>query len=166
MIFKNIILGENVQIDPSSSVNNVKIDDNVKIAKRVSIFGSPDNLVSIGEGCYVGMNSIINGYAASIVIGKYVSFAQNVNIMTDSGPNASTKLQKIFPLVSGKITIGDNSWIGASSIIMPGVSLGKFCVVAANSFVTKSFQDYAVIGGTPAELIRYLTPEEIKNIES
>ncbi|WP_285821452.1 acyltransferase [Duncaniella freteri] len=166
MIFRNIILGENVQIDPSSSINNVQIDDNVKIAKRVSIFGSPDNLAIIGKGCYIGMNTIINGYAAPIVIGKYVSFAQNVNIMTDSGPNASSKLQKIFPLVSGKIKIGDNSWIGASSIIMPGVSLGRFCIVAANSFVTNSFQDYAVIGGTPAKLIRYLTPEEIKNIES
>jgi acetyltransferase-like isoleucine patch superfamily enzyme len=56
--------------------------------------------------------------------------------------------------VIGSVVIGDHSWIGANSVIMPGVKIGRFCVVAANSFVNKSFDDYSVIGGNPARLIR------------
>lgn len=164
MIYSNIVLGEDVQIDSSSSVNNVNIGNKVKIAKRVSAFGSKIKPLIIGEGTYIGMNSILNGYSEQLIIGKYVSIAQNVNIMVDSGPNASEVLQRIYPIKKGSIYIGDHSWIGASAIIMPGVHLGKFCIVAANSFINSSFPDYSIIGGNPAKLIRKITETEIKKI--
>ncbi|MHA7824603.1 acyltransferase [Chryseobacterium arthrosphaerae] len=162
MKISNISIGENVVIDPTTSINNVKIADHVKIAKLCSIYGSENNQLEIGESSYVGMFSILNGFSRKLTIGKHVSIAQNVNIMTDSGPNASEEMQKIFPLISGEVQIGDHSWIGANVVIMPGVTLGKFCVVAANSFVNKSFPDYSMIGGTPAKLIKtLLSPDEI-----
>lgn len=164
MIYSGIKLGKNVDIDPSTSINNVNIGDNVKIAKRGSIFGSKDNPLEIGDGSYIGMNCILNGYARKITIGKNVSIAQNVNMMVDSGPNASTAMQKIFPITTGEITIGDHSWIGASAIIMPGVKLGRFCVVGAGSYVKESFPDYSIIGGCPAKLIRVLSEKEIESI--
>lgn len=154
MKLSNISLGEEVNIDPSTSINNVAIGDHVKIAKFCSIFGSKEKPLKIGRSSYVGMFSILNGYADQLSIGNHVSIAQNVNIMTDSGPNASDEMQKFFPLIKGPVEIGDHSWIGANSIIMPNVTLGKFCVVAANSFVNKSFADFSVIGGNPAKLIK------------
>lgn len=160
MKFANINLGEDVEIDPSSTVNNVLIGDRVKIAKRCSVYGSPENLLEIGANSYVGMNSLLNGYAAKLKIGRNVSIAQNVNIMVDSGPNASPAMQKVFPLEKKAVTIGDNSWIGAGSIIMPGVTLGEYCVVAANSYVSRSFEAFTIIGGNPARLIRTFTEEE------
>lgn len=162
MIFENIILGKNVQIDPSSTINNVEIGDNVKIAKYCSIYGGPHNLLKIGANSYVGMMTILNGYSFELIIGQNVSIAQGVNMMTDSGPNASPFLQKIFPILKGSIHIGDHSWVGTQAIIMPGVNLGKFCVVAANSFVNSSFPDFCVIGGSPARLIRYLDPAQLE----
>ena len=163
MKFANITLGENVEIDPSTSFNNVIIGSNVKIAKRCSLFGSPENILHIGENSYVGMNTIINGFAALVTIGTNVSIAQNVNIMADSGPNASPTLQRIFPIEKAAITIGNHCWIGASAIIMPSVQLGDYCIVAANSYVNKCFPPYSIIGGTPAKLIRTLTQTE-KNL--
>lgn len=160
MKYANIYLGKDVEIDPSSSVNNVIIGDNVRIAKRCSVFGSPDNLLEIGSDSYVGMNSILNGYASKLIIGSNVSIAQNVNIMVDSGPNASLPMQRIFPIVKKPVTIGNHVWIGSGSIIMPGVALGEFCVVAANSYVNESFEPYTIIGGNPARIIRRLTDEE------
>ncbi len=160
MKFANINLGKNVEIDPSSTINNVIIGDNVKIAKRCSVFGSPDNLLEIGPDSYVGMNAILNGFAAKLTIGKNVSIAQNVNIMVDSGPNASPPMQKIFPIVKGPVEIGNHSWIGAGAIIMPDVRLGEYCIVAANSFVRDSFPAFSIIGGSPARLIRTLTEAE------
>ncbi len=160
MKIANIDLGKDVDIDPSSSINNVIIGDQVKIAKRCSIYGSPDNLLEIGNNSYVGMGSVLNGFAARLVIGNNVSIGQNVNIMVDSGPNASPSMQKVFPIEKGPVRIGNNCWIGASAIIMPDVSLGEFCVVAANSYVNKSFPAFSIIGGSPAKLIRSFTEDE------
>lgn len=162
MVFANIQLGTNVEIDSSTSINNVVIHNNVKIARRCSIFGAAGNLLEIGEGSYIGMNTIINGFAAKVTLGTNVSIAQNVNIMADSGPNASPALQRLFPIEKAAITIGNHCWIGTSSIIMPSVQLGDYCIVAANSYVNKSFPSYSIIGGTPAKLLRTLTQTEIK----
>lgn len=166
MIFANIILGAGVQMDPTVSVNNIIIGDNVKIAKYVTAYGGPLNLLEIGNNTYIGMNCILNGYSAKLKIGNNVSLAQNVNLMVDSGPNASSNMQKIYPIVKNEIMIGDHSWIGASAIIMPGVTLGQFCVVAAGSFVVNSFPDYSIIGGTPAKLIRTFSTDEIKQMNN
>jgi acetyltransferase-like isoleucine patch superfamily enzyme len=161
MITSNILLGENVFIEKSSSVNNVKIGKDCRIASNVNIFGSADHLLEIGDSCYIGPGCILEGFNAKVKIGSNVSFAQNINLMSGSGPNGSKRLQNLFPLQKGEVSIGDHSWIGAGVIIMPYVTLGKFCIVAANSFVNKSFEDYSIIGGNPAKLIRMLTAEEI-----
>lgn len=156
MKINNITLKGVAFIDDSSSINNVILGDGVKIAKRCSIFGSEKSILEIGDDTYIGMNSCINGFMANIKIGRNVSIAQNVNIMADSGPNASDEMQKFYPLIYGEINIGDHSWIGANSVILPNVKLGKFCVVASNSMVNDSFDDYSVVGGNPARLIKLL----------
>jgi acetyltransferase-like isoleucine patch superfamily enzyme/2-polyprenyl-3-methyl-5-hydroxy-6-metoxy-1,4-benzoquinol methylase len=160
MIFANIKLGAQVEIEPSSSINNVIIGDHVKIAKRCSIYGGPDNQLELGENSYVGMCSILNGFSAKLKIGKNVSISQFVNIMVDSGPNASPGMLRVFPIVKGPIDIGNDCWIGANAIIMPNVTLGEFSVVASNSFVNKSFPSFSIIGGTPARLLRSFTDVE------
>ena len=53
----------------------------------------------------------------------------------------------------GEIKIGDNCFIGARAIILPGVTLGNECVVAAGAVVTKSYPSGSVLGGNPAKLI-------------
>ena len=161
MITENISLGKNISIDVSASVNNVSIGDNTKIAGNVKIFGSNTQQLRVGKSCYFGPNTIVEGFNAQVRIGDYVSFAQNVNLMSGSGPNASEIMQRIFPIQKGEVTIGNHTWIGASVVIMPKVTLGNYCVVAANSFVNQSFPDYSIIGGTPAKLIRTLTQEQI-----
>lgn len=163
MKYKNIIINGEVEIDPSSmaGLNNVELADGVKIAKNCSLFGGPNNHLEIGETSYVGMNTIMNGYVDKITIGSHVSFGANVYLMVDSGPNASEKLQRLYPVEHGPISIGNHCWIGSETVIMPNVSLGDFCIVAANSFVKQSFPAYSIIGGTPARLIREMTQEEI-----
>lgn len=163
MKYRDIIINGCVEIDPSSmqAMNNVELNDGVKISKNCSLFGGPTNHLEIGTGTYVGMNTIMNGYVDKITIGSNVSFGANVYLMVDSGPNASEKLQRLFPVEHGPITIGDHSWIGSESVIMPGVELGEFCIVAANSFVKQSFPPYSIIGGTPARLLRRMTDDEI-----
>ncbi len=162
MLTSNIHLGKNIRIANDAHVNNIKIGDNTKIAGRVKIFGSEGHQLEIGKNSYVGLNCFIEGFNAKVIIGDHVSIAPNVNVISGSGPNASPAMQKVFGNARGAITIGNHTWIGGNSIIMPAVTLGNYCVVAAGSFVNKSFPDYSIVGGTPAKLIRTLTPSEIE----
>jgi len=53
-----------------------------------------------------------------------------------------------------RVVIGRDAWIGAGSIVLPGVSIGDGAVVAAGSVVTKDVAPYTIVGGTPATLIK------------
>lgn len=53
------------------------------------------------------------------------------------------------------VTIGDDVWIGARVIILPGVTIGQGAILAANAVVTKDVPEYAVVGGNPAKLIKF-----------
>ena len=163
MILSNISLGQGVIVDESSSINNVRLGDHVKIGKRCSVFGSANHLMQIGAYTYIGPNSFVQDYAALLTVGEHVSIAQNVNIMSSSGPNASVLMQRYFPPLQAPVHIGDHCWIGANAVIMPGVTLGEFCVVAANSFVSRSFEPFSVIGGNPARLLRKLDPAVVRS---
>ena len=60
------------------------------------------------------------------------------------------------------VLIQKGAWIGAGAYIMPGVSVGKYAIVAAAAVVTKDVPDYAVVAGTPARVIRMLDPEKFE----
>ena len=164
MIISNIILGENVDIDRSADVNNVRIGNNVLIRRYASVFGTPTHPAIIGSDTKIHIMAFLNGWDAQLIIGDRCDVSQNVQILTGSGPKSS-KMRKAFPVVRGPITIGNDCWIGVDCIIMPNVTLGDFCIVAANSFVKKSFPAYSIIGGNPAKLIRTFTEEEIKKVQ-
>ena len=63
----------------------------------------------------------------------------------------------------GKVTVKKNAWLGMNVTVCPGVTIGQYAVVAAGAIVTKDVPDYAVAGGVPAKVIRYLNPEEMKD---
>lgn len=56
------------------------------------------------------------------------------------------------------IKIGDGTWIGARCTILPNVNIGKGCIIAAGSVVTKDVPDNTMYGGIPAKLIKKLEP--------
>lgn len=84
----------------------------------------------------------------------------SIRFLRDHGPD----YKRFHPNPQrGPISIGHDVWIGQSAAILPGVSLGIGCVVAANSVVTKSFGPYSIIGGNPASLIRMRFEPSIVN---
>jgi acetyltransferase-like isoleucine patch superfamily enzyme len=56
------------------------------------------------------------------------------------------------------VEIGEESFLGVGSVILPGVSLGRRCIVGANSVVTHSMPDYCVCAGAPARVIKNYDP--------
>jgi len=95
-----------------------------------------------------------------ITIGNNVQITDGVCFYTHGGGHV---LRKEIPDYDafGRIVIEDWVYIGAKSIIMPGVTIGEGSLVAAGSVVTKSVHPHSVVGGNPAKFI--CSTEEYKN---
>lgn len=95
-----------------------------------------------------------------IEIGDNVTMAPRVHILCH---DASTK-QFLGYTKIGRVNIGDNVFIGAESVILPGVTIGKNVIVGANSTVTHDIPDNSVVAGSPAKIIctleEYLSKEK------
>lgn len=84
-----------------------------------------------------------------IKIGNNVTLARNVYLLAH---DASTKFSLGYTKI-GKISIGDNVFVGAAVIIMPNVEIGNNVIIGAGSIVTKDIPDNSVMIGAPAKLI-------------
>ena len=88
-----------------------------------------------------------------ITLEDYVRLSFGVSFIThDGGTWAFRDLPEYKDVIKyGRIKIGERTFVGANSIIMPGVTIGKRCVIAAGSVVTKDVPDGMVVGGIPAK---------------
>lgn len=134
---------------------------------------SYDPLISIGDGVYIGRYAYLTA-AQEITISDNCVLSEHVYI-TDlnhgydpaKGPIMSQDIE-----CKGPVRIGSNCFLGYRTVIMPGVTLGPWCIVGANSVVTRSFSPYSMIAGAPAQLVkvyshalgRWVTPEDIEKI--
>src|SRR5690606_15913447 len=102
-------------------------------------------------GCYIQA-------IGKIYIGSYTQIAPNVGIVS-----ANHDLYDSRYHVPKIVTIGKYCWLGMNCIVLPGVKLGDFTIVAAGSIVTKSFENgYCVIGGNPAKVIKLLEHDKCR----
>ena len=96
--------------------------------------------------------------ADTITIGQNSTLAYQVTILTSANPNYPyNKLSELYPPIHAPVTIGDNVWVGARSVILPGVTIGNNVVVAAGSVVTKNIPDNVLVAGVPAIIKRSIS---------
>lgn len=110
----------------------------------------------IGKDVYIGPNLTMTvGYADTniqLTLGDRVSFGPNVTLILATHPNNS-KLRSCIKYPQRKITIGEDSWLGANAIVMPNIVIGKCCIIGAGAVVTHDVPDYAIMAGVPAKQI-------------
>ncbi len=113
-------------------------------------------VVRIGDRCLIGRGSGIVGHF-SIDIGNDVWTGHHVYI-TDQNHGYEDATRPISEQTQPEkaVRIGDGSWLGHGSIVLPGVTIGCHVVVGANSVVTDDLPDYSVAVGAPARVIRQL----------
>lgn len=97
-------------------------------------------------------------------IGNGVGIGPRVTVVINSDPYPSP-LQKIYPKKTLSVNIEKGVWIGAGAIVLPGVTIEKFSVVAAGAVVVKDVPPYSVVAGVPAKTIKKLSAEEISMLE-
>ena len=110
--------------------------------------------IRVGKNLGINSGTYINAIGG-IEFGDYVLIGSNVTISSGKHPLVGSE-PPIFarPSEPLPIIIGDDVWIGAGAVIVPGVTLAKGTVVGANSVITKSTEPYSVMAGVPARLLR------------
>lgn len=108
--------------------------------------------VVIGDYTRIGIHCTVIG---PVCIGSHVNLAQGItvtalnHIFKDSSRRIDEQGVSTKPVV-----IGDDVWIGANAVILPGVTIGSHCVVAAGAVVTKDVPNHTLVGGIPAKVIK------------
>jgi acetyltransferase-like isoleucine patch superfamily enzyme len=97
--------------------------------------------VEVGDGC---------------VFSDYVYISDNSHGLNPQGGGIMAQALES----KGPVKIGSHCFLGYRVAIMPGVTLGDWCVVGTNSVVTKSFPAYSMIAGSPAKLLKVYSPEK------
>ena len=125
-----------------------------------------ENVVHVGEYSYGELNIVSFDNKTKLIIGKYVSIAQNVKFLLDVEHHTDCLMTYPFKVKillekepetfsKGNIIVDDDVWIGYGATIMSGVHIGQGAVIAAGAIVTKDIPPYAIVGGVPAKIIKY-----------
>lgn len=122
---------------------NRKIKGGVRSIEELKACG-----VTIGENCYVYGN-IDHGHEYLVSMGNKVTLATGSSILTH---DASTKRILGYSKI-GRVDIGDNVFIGAGTIVLPGIRIGNNVVIGAGSVITKNIPDNSIAVGNPAKVI-------------
>ncbi len=114
--------------------------------------------ISIGDNSGLGLNCRVAG---PLSIGNDVMMAPNVSIYTQNHETENIyRPMRLQTAEKKKVTIGNDVWIGANAIILPGVTVGDGAIIAAGAVVTKDVPEFAVVGGNPAKIIKTRTQKE------
>jgi acetyltransferase-like isoleucine patch superfamily enzyme len=132
------------------------LEDNARISSGCTFLLDYENLImkknsEINKGCFLLLRD-------KFILGENSTLAYNVSIYTSANPNGpKNKLSKIYPKKQAPIIIGDNVWVGANSVILPGVTIGDYSVIAAGSVVNKDVPSGYLYGGVPSKMIKKLS---------
>lgn len=137
----------------------IKTGTNIQRNTRIVIDGGELN---IGEGCSFGEDNIINVFS-KVVFGNRVltadrvSFISNIHSYENIGIPICDQETK-----SGTIEIGDGTWFGINSTVLPNTVIGRNCVIAAHAVVKGIFPDNCVIAGVPGKVIKIYNKDKDK----
>ena len=171
---RNVTFGVNVVLRHPQKIfidDNVVIDDNCVLDAK----GSTNRGIIIGDGVFLGRNTILNCKNGDIVLGENANFGFNCHIFSASlveiGKNALIAAYTYFvggdhtfsrvdiaplfqPRTSKGIVVGDNVWLGAGVVVQDGVTIGRDVIIGSNAVVNRDIPDYTIAVGVPAKVIK------------
>ena len=140
-----IRIGKDTMIGPHVAMSAGMVEGQECIAETV---------VRIGDRCLIGRGSGIVGHL-SVTIGNDVWTGHHVYITDQNhGYEDVSRPISLQSQPERAVSIGDGSWLGHGTVVLPGVTIGRHVAVGANSVVTRDIPDYSVAVGNPARVIK------------
>ena len=124
---------------------------NVNIEHGVFFASGRD--IEIGDNSGLGLNCRVTG---PLKIGNDVMMGPDVMIFTQNHETIRLDIpMRLQTAPKRAVEIGDDVWIAARVIILPGIKIHKGAIIGAGAVVTKDVPEYAVVGGNPARIIKF-----------
>jgi acetyltransferase-like isoleucine patch superfamily enzyme len=149
-------IGEGTRLElPATST--LAMGDRVTVSRGVHLVPATGARLDIGAATSIQDNCRVYG---DVSIGQCCIFAPNVFVSSgthvcDALPHLTIKEQEMLaPAAPRPIRIHADCWLGINVVIAPGVSIGRGCIVGANSVVTRDLPPYHVAAGNPARTVR------------
>jgi acetyltransferase-like isoleucine patch superfamily enzyme len=175
---RNVVFGQNVVLRHPHKIHigsNVVIDDNCLIDAK----GESNQGIRIGDGVFIGRNTILSCKNGDIDIGDHANIGFNCEVFSASrvsiGPSvlmaayvyviggdhdfsdASTSVLA-QPRTSSGVSIAEGVWAGAGARILDGVTIGPHAVIGAGAVVREDVPGWAIAAGVPARIVSTRTP--------
>jgi carbonic anhydrase/acetyltransferase-like protein (isoleucine patch superfamily) len=142
----------------------VPADDEYWIAPNAIVLGN----VILKKNASIWFGAVLRGDNDPIVVGENSNVQDNSVLHTDTGSplTIGSNVTVGHLVMLHGCTIGDGSLIGIGSVVLNGANIGKNCLVGAGSLITenKVFPDNSMIMGSPARVVRDLTPEQVSGL--
>lgn len=154
-----LIIGDNVELRRNLEIrvhqsSKVEIQSNVRLDRGVRILSTNSATILLEEGVRVGLYSVLNG-GDSITVGRKSLISGFVYLQTSMHgfKNKEVEVQS-QGYEHAPVVLEPDCWLGTHVVVLPGVTLGKGVVVGSNAVVSKSVEEYKVVGGIPAKEIK------------
>jgi acetyltransferase-like isoleucine patch superfamily enzyme len=178
---ENVVFGQNVVLRHPHKIHigsHVVIDDNCLIDAK----GQSNRGIRIGDGVFIGRNSILSCKNGNIDIADAVNIGFNCEVFSasDVSVGRSVLMAAYTYVIVGDhdfsdpsksvleqsrrslgVTIGEGAWTGAGAKILDGVSVGAHAVIGAGAVVREDIPPWAVAVGVPARVVSMRTPESL-----
>lgn len=115
--------------------------------------------VTVGCGVFINFGATILAQAR-VTLGDRVMLGPNCSLITVGHPVNDHEMRAEGWEIAKPITIGENTWFGANVTVLPGVTVGKNCVVGAGTLVTRDVPDNSLVLGSPGRVVRTLENNE------
>lgn len=149
---RRVMIGERCFLDAHSPTGHIALGDDVWLSQECYVLAHRDAEVWIGEQTYVGHRCLLYG-TSGIRVGRDVLMANDVQLICGNHTFARRDLPiRAQPTAGQPITIEDDVWLGASVIVLGGVTVGRGSVVGAGAVVTHSLPPYSIALGVPAKV--------------
>lgn len=139
-------------------------DPTAWVADSAEVMGN----VRIGPDASVWFGTVVRGDTETITIGEGSNIQDASVLHADIGQplTIGARVTVGHKVMLHGCTIGDESLIGIGAIVLNGAKIGRHCLVGAGALVTegKAFPDGSMILGSPAKVVRQLTPEQIEGL--
>ena len=144
-----------VRHSPKCSVEIGKYTDSVPYI----VSAEPTDRVVIGKYCSIGHGVILITHQGHMPAPEFRDYRVANYPMSQVG-NHGWRASYYLPDKKNFVYIGNDVWIGANALILPGVRIGDGAIVGAGAIVSHDVSPYAIVAGVPARFIRYRYNEE------